>query len=54
MYGKYFDQRVHRHFVHTYSRVPYLDTEIYNVEINSLRESRKARNRVSLASDGNF
>jgi len=25
MHGKYHDQRVYQHFVHTYSRVPYLD-----------------------------
>jgi len=25
MHGRYHDQRVYQHFVHTYSRVPYLD-----------------------------
>jgi hypothetical protein len=31
MFGTY-DQRVHKHFVHTYTRVPYLDTQIFDIE----------------------
>lgn len=31
MSGKYVDLRVYEHFVKTYSRVPYLDREIFNI-----------------------
>ena len=31
MFGKYYDRRVTPTFVRTYSRVPYLDTEIFNI-----------------------
>jgi hypothetical protein len=37
MFGKHYDTRVHRHFVHTYSKVPYLDTEIFNIQNASLK-----------------
>ena len=37
MFGTYYDQRVHKHFVHTYSRVPYLDTQIFDIETENLR-----------------
>lgn len=37
MYGKYADRRVYQHFVHTYSRVPYLDYEIFNIGERSKR-----------------
>ena len=37
MHGKYHDARVYQHFVHTYSRVPYLDHEIFNCETKALR-----------------
>jgi hypothetical protein len=47
MYGKYADLRVYPHFVHTYSRVPYLDREIFNVGTDSLRQSRKAEQRAT-------
>ena len=46
MYGKYHDQRVYQHFAHTHSRVPYLDHEIFNVENNALKESRRSNNRA--------
>lgn len=52
MYGKYSDSRVYQHFVHTYSRVPYLDSDIFNVETNALRESRRANQRVQTAIEG--
>ena len=52
MYGKYHDQRVYQHFVHTHSRVPYLDSEIFNVENNALRESRRANTRALKAQQG--
>jgi hypothetical protein len=47
MHSKYHDQRVYQHFVHTYSRVPYLDREIFNVGTDSLRVSRRADQRAS-------
>ena len=31
MFGKYFDNRTHQHFVHTYSRVPHLDSQIFDI-----------------------
>jgi hypothetical protein len=31
MHGKYHDPRVYQHFAHTYSRVPYLDHELFNI-----------------------
>lgn len=37
MFGKYHDGRVYEHFVHTYSRVPYLDTEISNLQNSALK-----------------
>lgn len=49
MYGKYVDQRVYQHFVHTYSKVPYLDREIYNVQTDALRLSRRADKRLNEA-----
>jgi hypothetical protein len=52
MFGKYHDSRVYQHFVHTYSKVPYLDTEIFNVEANALRESRRANQRLVAATEG--
>jgi hypothetical protein len=54
MYGKYVDQRVYQHFVHTYSRVPYLDREIFNVENDSLRLSRRADKRANDAKEGKY
>ena len=32
MLGTYYDYRVHKHFIHTYSKVPYLDTQIFDIE----------------------
>jgi hypothetical protein len=52
MFGKYHDSRVYQHFVHTYSKVPYLDSEIFNVETNALRESRRANHRAITAAEG--
>lgn len=52
MHGKYVDQRVYQHFVHTYSRVPYLDREIFNVENDALRLSRRADKRANDAKEG--
>jgi hypothetical protein len=52
MFGKYVDQRVYQHFVHTYSRVPYLDREIFNVENDALRLSRRADKRANEAKEG--
>lgn len=49
MHGKYVDQRVYQHYVHTYSRVPYLDREIFNIGTDSLRQSRRAEQRSALA-----
>lgn len=53
MHGKYVDLRVYQHFVHTYTRVPYLDREIFNIGTDSLRQSRKAEHRSAAASEGN-
>lgn len=52
MQGKYHDGRVYQHFVHTYSRVPYLDHQIFNIETHSLRQSRKANQRALTALQG--
>jgi hypothetical protein len=52
MYGRYADTRVYTHFVRTYSRVPYLDSEIFNVTENALRESRRATQRAESARQG--
>lgn len=54
MHGKYVDQRVYQHFVHTYSRVPYLDREIFNVENDALRLSRRADKRANEAKEGKY
>ena len=52
MHGKYFDQRVYPHFVHIYSKVPYLDREIFNVSTDALRLSRRADQRANQAIEG--
>jgi len=52
MFGKYSDTRVYTNYVRTYSRVPYLDSDIFNVETNALRESRRANQRVQTAVEG--
>lgn len=49
MLGKYHDVRVYQHYVHTHSRVPYLDNEIFNVENSALQESNRANKRLSAA-----
>lgn len=51
-YSRYFDNRVHPHFTKIYTKIPYLDTEIYNIGAESLRESRRIVNRTSRATDG--
>lgn len=38
MYGKYYDNRTHKHLVHIYSRVPYLDTQIFDIETQAIKE----------------
>lgn len=48
MFGKYYDCRVSRHFVQLYSKVPYLDTEIFNVQADLLKQQRLANDRTSL------
>jgi hypothetical protein len=52
MHGKYVDLREYQHFVHTYSRVPYLDREIFNIGTDSLRLSRRADQRATEAKEG--
>ncbi len=37
MFGRHYDTRVEKHFVPIYSKVPYLDTQIYNIEVEGLR-----------------
>jgi hypothetical protein len=49
MHGKYADRRVYQHFVHTYSRVPYLDHEIFNLSVRSNGLARQAEGRASSA-----
>jgi hypothetical protein len=49
MHGKYVDQRVYQHYVHTYSRVHYLDREIFNVSTDALRQIRRAEERSAQA-----
>lgn len=43
MFGHYYDTRPQKNFVPIYTRVPYLDTEIFNIEAEGLRCSRRAR-----------
>ena len=50
--GKYFDNRTHQHFVPIYSRVPYLDTEIFNIKTCAVQEERKIKNRTSSVIEG--
>lgn len=52
MTSRYFDQRVYQHFVPIYSRVPYLDREIFNVSTDALRLSRRADQRANQAIEG--
>lgn len=49
MFGKHYDTRPQKNFIHIYTRVPYLDTEIFNIEVNGLRESRRTRQRTERA-----
>jgi hypothetical protein len=51
-HSRYFESRVQPHFTRLYSKVPYLDTEIFNIGSDSLRESRKIAVRTNRASDG--
>lgn len=52
MFGKHYETRPHEHLIHVYSRVPYLDSQIFNIEAQGLRESRKSINRTSKALQG--
>lgn len=52
MHGKYVDLRVYQHYVPTFSRVPYLDREIFNVSTDVLRQIRKAEDRSERAAKG--
>jgi hypothetical protein len=52
MFGKYYDNRVHPHFVHTYTRVPYLDSQIFDLETHALKLSRKTKIRTDKATQG--
>lgn len=52
MFGTYYDNRTHQHLVHIYSRVPYLDTQIFDIETESIRESRRIKNRTDKATSG--
>ena len=49
---KHFDQRVYTHFTPVYSKVPYLDREIFNIETDSMRLSRRAQQRLDTAKEG--
>jgi hypothetical protein len=49
MFGKYYDNRVHQHLVQTYTRVPYLDTQIFDLETHALKLSRKTKIRTDRA-----
>ena len=51
MFGHYYDTRPQKNFTHIYTRVPYLDTEIFNIEVAGLRESRRTRTRTTRAVD---
>lgn len=52
MFGHHYENRPHEHLIHVYSRVPYLDSQIFNIEAQGLRESRKSINRTSKAIQG--
>lgn len=54
MHGKYADRRVYKHYVHTYSRVPYLDHEIFNITHRSSQIEAIATQRANSARDGTF
>ena len=47
MFGHHYDTKAQKNFIHIYTRVPYLDSEIFNIEVNSLRESRRTRGRTT-------
>ena len=49
MFGRHYETRAMKNFTHIYTRVPYLDTEIFNIEVAGLRESRRTRDRTSRA-----
>ena len=52
MFGKHYESRPHEHLIHVYSRVPYLDSQIFNIESQGLRESRKSVRRTTRAVEG--
>lgn len=37
MFGRHYDTKVEKHFVKLYSKVPYLDSQIFNIQAESLR-----------------
>ena len=51
MFGHHYDTRAQKNFIHIYTRVPYLDSEIFNIEVTNLRESRRTRARTTKAVD---
>lgn len=51
-YSRHFDNRVHPHFTKIYTKIPYLDTEIFNIGSEGLRESRRIVARTSRANEG--
>lgn len=50
--SRYFESRVQPRMTRIYTRIPYLDNEIFNNDVESLRESRKIMNRTTRASQG--
>jgi hypothetical protein len=54
MFGKYYENRVHQHLVQTYTRVPYLDTQIFDLETHALKLSRKTKIRTDRATQGSL
>ena len=54
MHGKYADRRVYQHYVHTYSRVPYLDHEIFNINYRSSQIEAITSKRANSAREGKF
>lgn len=54
MFGKYYENRTQRHLVHIYSRVPYLDSQIFDIETQAIKEQRRIKNRTDRATTGIF
>jgi len=53
MHGKYHDTRAYQHLVHTYSRVPYQDNEIFNLQKSHQHQIYLADNRAQFAATSN-